>query len=191
MTDPDEFYPVNTIPVLARALELYFKTGGKFKEGGVLELIFPAGKHKEMMRTKGEHEIIIWLSKQQLFVRARCSFDKDCSFNTPRFDAKDRDALKPLPWDLMNDRTFFVALRKWLFRLKFDFVTIIRALNTAADRYVEIPLTTKWGPTFSIKLSSETIHPSETEGKVPHLLFTPNLEDPSVRIEAVNKYLPL
>ncbi len=148
MTDPDEYYPVNTLPLLARALTLYFKAGGKFKEGGVVEFILPAGKHKEMMRTKGEHEIIIWLSKQQLFVRGRCSADKDCSFNTGRIDANDRDALKPLHWDLMNDRAFFVALRKWLFRLNFDYVTLIRAVNTACDRYVEIPLTTKWGRTF-------------------------------------------
>ncbi|TFG33493.1 hypothetical protein EU527_08050 [Candidatus Thorarchaeota archaeon] len=148
MPDPDDYYPVNTIPVLSRALELYFKAGGKFKEGGVLELIFPGGKHKELMKTKGEHEIILWLSKQKLFVRARCNYDKNCSFNSGRIDAADREALKPLHWDLMNDRAFFVAIRKWIFRLKFDFVTLIRALNTAADKYVNIPLTTKWGKEF-------------------------------------------
>ena len=148
MTDPDDYYPVNVLPMLAHALDLYFKASGKFKEGGVLEFILPAGKHKEMMRTKGEHEIIIWLSKQHLYVRARCSADKECSFNTGRIDATDREALKPLNWDLMNDRAFFVALRKWLFRLRFDYVTLIRAINTACDRYVELPITTKWGRTF-------------------------------------------
>lgn len=148
MTNPDDYYPVNTIPALSRALALYFKAGGKLKDGNVIELIFPAGTHKELMKTKGEHEIILWLSKQQLFVRARCNYDKTCSFNSGRIDAADRDALKPLHWDLMNDRAFFVALRKWIFRLKFDFVTLIRALNMAADKYVEIPLTTKWGREF-------------------------------------------
>lgn len=148
MTDPDDYYPVNTIPVLSRAIDLYFRAGGKLKDGNVVELIFPAGKHKELMQTKGEHEIIMWLSKQDLFVRARCGYDKNCSFNTARINANDREGLKPLHWDLMNDRAFFVALRKWLFRLKFDFVTLIRALNMAADKYVQIPLTTKWGREF-------------------------------------------
>ena len=61
MTDPDEYFPVNTIPALSWALDLYFKAGGKFKEGGVLELIFPAGTHKVMMQKKGDHDIILWI----------------------------------------------------------------------------------------------------------------------------------
>ncbi len=36
MTDPDEYYPANIIPVLSWALDLYFKADGKFKEGGVI-----------------------------------------------------------------------------------------------------------------------------------------------------------
>ena len=59
MTDPDDYYPVNVLPMLAHAINLYFKAGRKFKEIGVVEFILPAGKHKEMMRTKGDHEIII------------------------------------------------------------------------------------------------------------------------------------
>ncbi len=148
MTDPDEYYPANTIPVLSWALDLYFKAGGKFKEGGVIELIFPAGSHKVMMQKKGEHEIIVWMSKKKVYVRARCAFDKECSFNSGRIDAGDRDALKKLPWEETNSRAFFAAMRKWLVRLNFDFVTLIRALNTACDRRVEIPLTTKWGRKF-------------------------------------------
>ncbi len=148
MTDVDEYYPVNTIPALSWALDLYFKAGGKFKEGGVVELILPAGSHRVMMQKKGDHDIILWMSKKKVFVRARCSFDKDCSFNSGRIAAHDREALKELPWDETNDRSFFVALRKWLVRLNFDFVTLIRAINTACDRKVKIPLTTKWGREF-------------------------------------------
>jgi len=148
MTDLDEYYPVNTIPALSWALDLYFKAGGKFKEGGVVELILPAGTHKVMLQKKGDHDIILWMSKKKIFVRARCGFDKDCSFNSGRIKAWDRDALKKLPWDETNSRAFFVALRKWLVRLNFDFVTLIRALNTACDRKVQIPLTTKWGREF-------------------------------------------
>ena len=148
MTDPDEYYPVNTIPALSWALDLYFKADGKFKEGGVLELVLPAGTHKVMMQKKGDHDIILWMSKKKLYVRARCGFDKDCSFNTSRIAATDREKLKELPWDDTNSRAFFTALRKWLIRYKFDYVTLIRALNTACDRHVEIPLTTKWGREF-------------------------------------------
>jgi hypothetical protein len=75
-------------------------------------------------------------------------YDKGCSFNSSRIDGSDREALKTLPWDETNDRSFFIAIRKWLVRLKFDFVTLIRALNTMCDRYVELPLTTKYGRTF-------------------------------------------
>ncbi|MFW9843722.1 MAG: hypothetical protein ACFFEV_04035 [Candidatus Thorarchaeota archaeon] len=148
MTDPDEFYPVNTIPALSWALDLYFKVDGKFKEGSVVELILPAGTHRVMMQKKGEHDIILWMSKKKLYVRARCGFDKDCSFNSGRINAWDREALKKLPWDETNSRAFFSAMRKWIVRQKFDFVTLIRALNTACDRKVEIPLTTKRGREF-------------------------------------------
>ncbi len=148
MTNPDDYYPVNTIPALAWALDLYFKAGGAFKEGGVVELVFPAGEHKEVMRKKGLHENILWMSKKSLYVRARCSHDKDCNFNSERIDGGDREALKGLSWDQANDRAFFIAVRKWLIRLKFDFVTLIRALNTTCDKRVELPLTTKWGRTF-------------------------------------------
>jgi hypothetical protein len=148
MTDPDEYYPVNTIPALSWALDLYFKAGGKFKEGGVVELILPAGAHRVMMQKKGDHDIILWMSKKKVYVRARCAFDKECSFNSGRIAADDREALKALPWDETNDRSFFMAIRKWLVRLNFDFVTLIRAINTACDRHVQIPLTTKWGREF-------------------------------------------
>jgi len=66
-----------------------------------------------------------------------------------RINAGDREALKKLPWEETNSRAFFAAMRKWLVRQRFDFVTLIRALNTACDRRVEIPLTTKWGRTFN------------------------------------------
>ncbi|MBN2227960.1 MAG: hypothetical protein JW779_00080 [Candidatus Thorarchaeota archaeon] len=148
MVDAEEYYSVNTIPALAWALDLYFKAGGKIKEGGIVELVFPAGAHKELMKKKGDHEIFLWLSKKKLFVRARCNYNKECSFNSERIDGSDREGLKGLPWGEINDRSFFIALRKWLIRNKFDYVTLIRALNTACDRKVEIPLTTKYGRTF-------------------------------------------
>jgi hypothetical protein len=148
MTDPNSYYPVNTIPALAWALDIYFKAGGAFKEAGVVEIVFPAGDHKELMRKKGKHEVLLWLSKRQIFVRARCDYDKSCSFNSERIAGEDREALKSLSWDEINDRSFFIAVRKWLIRYKFDFVTLIRALNTVCDRHVELPLTTKYGRTF-------------------------------------------
>ncbi|MBE0526927.1 MAG: hypothetical protein IH631_08285 [Candidatus Thorarchaeota archaeon] len=148
MTDPDEYYPVNTIPAISWALDLYFKADGKFKEGGVVELILPAGSHKVMMQKKGEHEIILWMSKKKVYVRARCGFDKDCPFNSGRIDAWDREALKKLPWDDTNSRAFFAAVRRWLVRLNFYYVTLIRAINTACDRKVQLPLITKWGREF-------------------------------------------
>ncbi|MGQ4911773.1 MAG: hypothetical protein ACTSV3_01590 [Candidatus Thorarchaeota archaeon] len=148
MTDPDDMYPVNTLPAIAWALDVYFKAGGKYKEGGVVELIFPAGHHKELRRKKGVHEIIMWMSKKKLYVRSRCSYDKKCSANSERVDASDREAVKRLPWEGTEDRAFFKAVRKWIMRLNLDFVTLIRAFNTVCDRRVEIPLTTKWGRTF-------------------------------------------
>jgi hypothetical protein len=148
MTDPDELYPVNTLPALAWTLQVYFKAKGKFKESGVVELIFPAGNHKEMRRKKGTHEIILWMHNKQLWLRSRCSYDKECSANIERVDASDREAVKTLPWEGTETRAFFKALRKWVVRLNLDFVTFMRAINTVCDKKVEIPLTTKWGRTF-------------------------------------------
>ncbi|MFW9927024.1 MAG: hypothetical protein ACFFDM_09670 [Candidatus Thorarchaeota archaeon] len=148
MPDIDELYPVNTIPALAWALDLYFKAGGKFKEGKTVELIFPVSDHKEMMRKKGVHEIYMFLSKRKVFLKARCEYDKECSFNTPRINGWDREAVKTLDWGEAESQTFFKAVRKWIQRLDLDFVTFIRALNTVCDRRVELPLTTKWGREF-------------------------------------------
>ncbi|MFW9808692.1 MAG: hypothetical protein ACFFE6_04835 [Candidatus Thorarchaeota archaeon] len=148
MPDIDEQYPVNTIPALAWALDLYFKAGGKFKEGKTIELIFPVSDHKEMMRKKGVHEIYMFMSKRKLFLKARCDFSKECSFNSQRINAWDREAVKTLDWGEAESQTFFKAVRKWIQRLDLDFVTFIRALNTVCDRRVELPLTTKWGREF-------------------------------------------
>lgn len=148
MPDVQETYPVNTIPSLAWALELYFKAGGKFKDGKTIELIFPVSDHKEMMRKKGVHEIFLFMSKRQLYLKARCDFSKECSFNSDRINGWDREAVATLDWGEADSKTFFKAVRKWITRLDLDFVTFIRALNTVCDRRVEIPLTTKWGRTF-------------------------------------------
>ncbi|MFX1560083.1 MAG: hypothetical protein ACFFBL_05820 [Promethearchaeota archaeon] len=148
MSKPDESHPVNAIPPLAWALELYMKVGGKFKEGRTIELIFPVDDHREMMRKKGSHEIYMWFSKGRIFLRARCNYDKACSFNSDRINGANREAMKKLEWGEARSDTFFKALRKWIVRLDLDFVTFIRALNTVCDRRVEIPLTTKWGKTF-------------------------------------------
>jgi hypothetical protein len=148
MTDLDEIYPVNTLPALSWALDLYFKAGGKFKDGKTIELIFPVSDHKEMMRKKGTHEIFMFMSKRKLHLKARCDFSKECSFNSERLDASDREAVKSLDWGEADSRTFIKAVRKWIQRLDLDFVTFIRALNTVCDRRVELPLTTKWGRTF-------------------------------------------
>lgn len=148
MSKPDESHPVNAIPPLAWALELYMKAGGKFKEGKMIELVFPVEDHKEMMRKKGSHEIYMWFSKGRIFLRARCNYDRECSFNSGRINGANREAVKKLEWGEARSDTFFKALRKWVIRLDLDFVTFIRALNTVCDRRVEIPLTTKWGKTF-------------------------------------------
>jgi hypothetical protein len=148
MPDVDETYPVNTIPPLAWALDLYFKAGGKFKDGKTIELIFPVSDHKEKMRKKGVHEIFLFMSKRKLYLKARCNFSKECSFNSERINGWERDAVMTLDWGEADSKTFFKAVRKWINRLDLDFVTFIRALNTVCDRRVEIPLTTKWGRTF-------------------------------------------
>lgn len=148
MSKPDESHPVNAIPPLAWALELYMKAGGKFREGKMIELIFPVADHKEKMRKKGIHEIYMWFSKNKISLRARCNYDKTCSFNSERINGANREAVKKLDWGEARSDTFFKALRKWIVRLDLDFVTFIRALNTVCDKRVEIPLTTKYGRTF-------------------------------------------
>jgi hypothetical protein len=147
MTNPDEYYAVNTIPAIAWALELYLKAGARFKDR-TIEVVFPAGDHKENMMKKGEHEIVVWIAKRKIYVRARCDFKKECKVNTDRVDGADRDALKELPWDEINVRAFFKTMMKWLMRMDLDFKTLIRAFNTVCDRRVALPLTTKYGKTF-------------------------------------------
>ena len=148
MTKPDEYYAANVLPPIAWALDLYFKQGLRQKDVGVVEVIFPAGDHKVALSKKGNHELAVWLSKQDVLVRARCTYDKSCSFNSDRVDARDRDAVKSLPWDKTEQTRFFKAVRDWLLRLDFDFTTLVRALVTVCDRKVETPLTTKYGKTF-------------------------------------------
>ena len=148
MSKIEESHPVNAIPPLAWALELYMKAGGKYKEGKMIELVFPVADHREKMRKKGTHEIYMWFSKNKLNLRARCNYDKGCSFNSERLNGAKRDAVKKLDWGEARSDTFFKALRKWIVRLDLDFVTFIRALNTVCDKRVEIPLTTKYGRTF-------------------------------------------
>jgi hypothetical protein len=148
MTNPDEYYAVNTIPPITYALGLYLKTGAPLRKKGVIELIVPAGEHKELMSKKGSHDILIWLSKKKVHVRAKCQYDKNCKFNSDRIDGTDREALKTLSWDEANSRIFFQSIRKWLIKLDLDFVTFVRALNTVCNHYVEIPLTSQFGKTF-------------------------------------------
>ena len=148
MTNPDEYYPVNTIPPITWAIQLYLKTGAKLKKKGVIEVIFPAGEHKELMSKKGSHDILIWLSKSNVHVRAKCQYDKNCKFNSERIDGYNREALKSLSWDAMNSRRFFQMMVKWLMKLDLDFVTFVRALNTICNHYVEIPLTSQYGKSF-------------------------------------------
>ncbi|MFW9789486.1 MAG: hypothetical protein ACFFE2_07470 [Candidatus Thorarchaeota archaeon] len=148
MSKPDESHPVNAIPPLAWALDLYLKAGGKYKEGKTIELIFPVQDHRENLRKKGTHDIFMWFSKGKIHLRARCSYDKGCNFNSERINGANREAVKKLDWGEAKADTFFKAIRKWIMRLDLDFVTFIRALNTVCDKRVEIPLTTKYGRTF-------------------------------------------
>ncbi len=147
MTKPDEFYGVNVLPPLSWALDLYFRKKGPVKKG-IVEVILPAGKHKERMMTKGEHQIVVWLSDKHLYARAKCQYDNDCEFNSDRVDAADREALKSIDWEGINDRRFFKGITKLLMRLNLDFVLLIRALYTICNKRVEIPLTTQYGRTF-------------------------------------------
>jgi hypothetical protein len=148
MSKPDELHPVNIIPAIAWALELYLKAGGKYKEGKTVELIFPVQDHREKLMKKGTHDIYMWFTKGKISLRARCDYDKKCSFNSERIDGADREAVKKLNWGEARTATFFKALRKWVIRLDLDFVTFMRALNTVCDNRVEIPMTTKYGRTF-------------------------------------------
>ena len=148
MSKPDELHPVNTIPALAWALELYLKAGGKYKEGKTVELIFPVKDHREKLMKKGSHDIYMSFTKGKISLRARCDYDRKCSFNSERIDGADREAIKKLDWGETKTDAFFKALRKWIIRLDLDFVTLMRALNTVCDNRVEIPLTTKYGRTF-------------------------------------------
>ncbi len=148
MTKPDEYYGVNTLPAIAWAFEIYFKNKGPYKTSGILEAILPAGNHKRF-REKGGHEISIWMSDdRKIYVKARCTREDTCEFNSERFEATDRESLKTIDWDKINDRRFFQTMRKWLLKMNLDFKLIIRSLATICDRKVEIPLTTQYGRTF-------------------------------------------
>ncbi|MFX1265326.1 MAG: hypothetical protein ACFFH0_08090, partial [Promethearchaeota archaeon] len=149
MTKPDEYYGVNTIPAITWALELYFRKDSKHKKSGVVEVVFPAGNHKELRRKKGEHQITVWFSKRKIYVRSRCNYEKDCSANSDRIDGDNREALKTLNWEEINSRAFFKTVTKWLMRLDLDFATLVRALNTVCDRRVKLPLKTKYGKVFN------------------------------------------
>lgn len=148
MTNPDEYYAVNTIPPIVWALDLYRKAGGQHKKKRVIKAVFPADEHKELFSKKGAHEILIWFSEKKVHVRAKCQYDKNCNFNSDRVDGADRESLKRLPWDKVDSQEYIRILRKWLLELVLDFVTFIRALNTVSNRYVEIPLTSQYGKTF-------------------------------------------
>jgi len=148
MVDKNELYPVNTLPPLAWALALYFKKDKKYRHKGIVELTFPAGQHKEMLKSKGEHTISVWFSEKRIYVRAKCHYDKECSFNSDRIQVSNREALMGLGWEGTDSRKFFKSITTWLLRLNFDYVLLIRALVTICDRYVKIPLTTQYGKTF-------------------------------------------
>ena len=148
MTDRSELYPVNTIPPVTWAMQLYFKRDFKFKDPGTIELVFPAGDHKELLQKKGDHRIVLWFTDRKVFVRARCTYSSDCDFNSQRVRGGDREGMMVIPWEGTDDRAFFRAVTKWLLRIKFEYVPLIRSLTTVCDRYVEIPMTTKYGRTF-------------------------------------------
>ena len=112
MPEPDEYYAANTIPPLAWALELYLNKGARYKDSGPVEVIFPAGNHREKMQTKGKHEIVVWITKRQIWVRARCAYNKNCDFISERIDGSDREAVKSLPWDRIDSRQFFKAISR-------------------------------------------------------------------------------
>ncbi len=148
MTNPDEHYPVNTIPPLAWAFELYFAHKGRFKDTPIIEVIVPVSAHKGLVHKKGSHDIVMWISKRRLYVRSRCTDDNNCNFNTDRIDGSDREALKKISWENIDIRKFFAIITKWLLRLNLDMVLFIRALNSVCDSRVTLPLTTEFGKTF-------------------------------------------
>ncbi|MGY5876121.1 MAG: hypothetical protein RTU30_10270 [Candidatus Thorarchaeota archaeon] len=144
---PDEFYGVNTLSAIAWALNVYTKAKGRYPVSGTLEAILPAGKHKKFGK-KGGHEIIVWITDRQVYAKARCNEDKECEFNTERINAKDREALKTIDWEPINDRRFFQIVRKMLMKMNLDYVLLIRSLTTVCDKKVKTPLTTQYGRTF-------------------------------------------
>ncbi|MFW9920063.1 MAG: hypothetical protein ACFFED_10710 [Candidatus Thorarchaeota archaeon] len=148
MVDKNELYPVNILPAIAWALALYFKKDTKYRRKGTVELTFPAGQHKEMLKSKGEHAIVVWFSDKKVYVRAKCQYDKACSFNSDRIEVNSREPLMGLGWEGTDSRKFFKSLTAWLLRLDLDYVLLIRALVTICDKYVNIPLTTQYGRTF-------------------------------------------
>lgn len=148
MVDKNELYPVNTLPPISWALAVYFKKDTKYKPKGIVEITFPAGQHKEMLKSKGEHSITVWFSERKVYVRARCHYSKDCGFNSERIEASSRETLMGLGWEGTDSRKFFKSLTAWLMKLNLDYVLLIRALVTICDRYVKIPLTTQYGRTF-------------------------------------------
>jgi len=148
MVDKEELYPVNTLPPIAWALDLYFKNDTTYRRKGIVELTYPSGKHKEKLRKKGEHEITIWFSDKKIYVRAKCRYDKKCEFNSDRITVWKREDLMNIGWDDVDSRKFFKAITKWLMKLEFDYILLIRALVTICDKYVKIPLTTQYGKTF-------------------------------------------
>ena len=148
MTKPDEYYGVNTLPVIAWALEVYFKNKGRYKTSGALDVILPAGNHKRFGE-KGGHDISVWISDdRKIYAKARCTHDDACEFNSERFEATDREGLKTIKWDKINDRRFFQNIRKWLMKMNLDFKLFIRSIAATCDNKVEIPLTTQYGRTF-------------------------------------------
>ena len=148
MTKPDEYYAVNLFPALQWAFDLYFKKKGPYKVKGVLEAILPAGNHKRF-GDKGGHEISFWMTDDHnIYVKAKCTEEAECDFNSERFEATDREGLKTIDWEKINDRRFFQTVRKWLMRMNLDYKLIIRALATVCDKKVELPLTTQYDRTF-------------------------------------------
>ncbi|UCE10221.1 MAG: hypothetical protein JSW61_14815 [Candidatus Thorarchaeota archaeon] len=148
MSRVEEYYGVNVLPPIAWALDLYLKKFPKLKKSGAIEVTFTAESHRERLSAKGQHEIVVWFTNKELFARGRCTFEKECKFNTERVSARDREGLKELDWSKLNNRQLFKALTKLLMKLDLDFVTLIRALNTVSDHKVKIPHTTKWDRTF-------------------------------------------
>ena len=165
MTKPDEYYAVNLFPALQWAFDLYFKKKGPYKVKGVLEAILPAGNHKRF-GDKGGHEISFWMTDDHnIYVKAKCTEEAECDFNSERFEATDREGLKTIDWEKINDRRFFQIVRKWLMRMNLDYKLIIRALATVSrrNRYTStcpntFAMTTLFRPRTTSPRSSPTAH---------------------------------